>query len=110
MRGREGGGRGAREGRRAGEEGRRRRAEEEEEEGRGGKSACPPGKKHEKKTTAVDNDLVFVEASKPAKLHKIRASLCFANAAHTQAAHTTHCTPIIPQVPTSSSEAEWRSG
>ena len=75
----------------------------------------PAWKKPGEKTISADNDLVFVEASKPAKLKKFGASLCFANAAHrrmqhththTQAAHSTHYTPS-PHIRLRSGVAQW---
>ena len=71
-----------------GAEGKSMRTRREQKQKNEERKNVPAWKKPWKKTTAIDNDLVFVEASKPAKLKKIGASLCFANAAHRPVAHT----------------------
>ena len=45
-------------------------------------------KNQKKQTTATDNDSVFLEASKPAKLRKNGDFLCFENAAQGPVTHT----------------------
>ena len=71
-----------------------------------------PGKTTEK-TTAIDNDLVFVEASIPGKLKKFRASVRFRNATHkrTQHAHRGKWkNPAVQGGELRDLIAEWRSG